>query len=328
LLIRAFSLYIPIGLAFLIWLWHKPTKQESQREIGAILLAACYAVVSLPFLNWIALQLGWLGGLFLGLPVDLWIGWVILWGIVPAQLEKFLPIPYICIGLLVIDVICMPLLAPVLVLGEEWLVGELVGLIIVLLPATYLARWIRRDISLYARMALIGGIYIILIFLLLPAIILEQTSDSLQAALRILLAKPFWQLTLLLQLTLVPPAIMGLSAVQEFVIRGRGTPIPFDPPKHLVTSGLYTYLANPMQVATGLALLGWGILLGSPWVSAASLMAIIYDLGIASQSEQGDMFTRFGQQWTRYRQQVHHWWPRWRPAWRRSWRQRAIRLVG
>src|SRR5687767_177206 len=41
----------------------------------------------------------------------------------------------------------------------------------------------------------------------------------------------------------------------EFVTRGRGTPVPIDPPRHLVVVGPYRYVRNPMYVAALLIIL-------------------------------------------------------------------------
>ena len=50
---------------------------------------------------------------------------------------------------------------------------------------------------------------------------------------------------------------------------GKGTPFINEPPKHLVTSGLYSHSRNPIYVAHVAFLLGW--FLGSGWRGAASL---------------------------------------------------------
>src|SRR5512140_1440940 len=42
----------------------------------------------------------------------------------------------------------------------------------------------------------------------------------------------------------------------EFTFRGRGTPLPLDPPRELVVSGLYRYVRNPIYVGVLLILLG------------------------------------------------------------------------
>ena len=109
------------------------------------------------------------------------------------------------------------------------------------------------------------------------------------------------------------PAILGLSAVQEFAQRGLGTPVPYDPPKRLVSSGVYAYIANPMQLSITLLLIGLGGLLESLWVSAAGLMAFLYSAGLAAWDEGEALERRFGQKWVAYRQVVRPWWPRRRP---------------
>jgi hypothetical protein len=105
-------------------------------------------------------------------------------------------------------------------------------------------------------------------------------------------------------------AIPGISAVQEFVQRGQGTPIPYDPPQSLVTTGIYRYLANPMQLSCTIVLLVWGILLASPWLAAAALISLVYCAGIARWDERADLATRFGQPWMEYRKNVKDWLPR------------------
>ena len=58
----------------------------------------------------------------------------------------------------------------------------------------------------------------------------------------------------------VPFWIVGIAAViwcaADFVRKGRGTPVPLDPPKELVVSGLYQYVRNPMYVGVLLIQVG------------------------------------------------------------------------
>jgi protein-S-isoprenylcysteine O-methyltransferase Ste14 len=117
---------------------------------------------------------------------------------------------------------------------------------------------------------------------------------------------------LLLQLVCLL-ALPGLSAVQEFVERGGGTPIPMDPPKRLVTSGVYAYVANPMQLSMALCLLGIAVMLESWAVALAGVMSVVYSEGIARWDEDADLAARGGERWSMYRRAVARWRPRWMP---------------
>ena len=63
---------------------------------------------------------------------------------------------------------------------------------------------------------------------------------------------------------LVVPGIIGLlDSFARFALRGLGTPAPVFPTKHLVVSGLYRHVRNPMYVAVVMTLLGQGLIFGS-----------------------------------------------------------------
>ena len=122
-------------------------------------------------------------------------------------------------------------------------------------------------------------------------------------------AMPAWQRQFAL-LMLMVLALPGVSAVQEFAQRGRGTPIPYDPPKLLATSGIYRYLANPMQLSCTLVMLLWAAILRNPWLLLAPVASVIYSAGIARWDERQDLASRFGEPWRNYRNKVRDWLPR------------------
>ena len=51
-------------------------------------------------------------------------------------------------------------------------------------------------------------------------------------------------------------AVLALWCIVTFIVIGRGTPAPFDPPRRLVVVGPYRLVRNPMYVGAGLALAG------------------------------------------------------------------------
>jgi hypothetical protein len=99
----------------------------------------------------------------------------------------------------------------------------------------------------------------------------------------------------------------------EFADRGQGTPIPYDPPPRLVTSGIYRYCANPMQLSCTLTMLAWTGLLRNGWMLLATGISVVYSAGIAEWDENEDLSRRFGQNWRAYRSAVPIWWFRWTP---------------
>src|SRR5271169_184632 len=53
-----------------------------------------------------------------------------------------------------------------------------------------------------------------------------------------------------------------LDSFARFALQGLGTPAPVFPTRHLVVSGLYRYVRNPMYVAVAGVIMGQGLLFG------------------------------------------------------------------
>ena len=66
----------------------------------------------------------------------------------------------------------------------------------------------------------------------------------------------------------IPFWLAGVAVViwcaADFVRKGHGTPVPLDPPKELVVSGLYRFVRNPMYVGALLIQAGVGCLRSNP----------------------------------------------------------------
>src|SRR5579863_555565 len=54
-----------------------------------------------------------------------------------------------------------------------------------------------------------------------------------------------------------------LDSFARFAIQGLGTPAPIFPTRHLVVTGFYRYVRNPMYLGVVSAILGQGLILGN-----------------------------------------------------------------
>jgi hypothetical protein len=78
-------------------------------------------------------------------------------------------------------------------------------------------------------------------------------------------------------------------------------------------TGLYRYIASPMQVSGALVLVAGGALLRNMPLVLGGPVVIMYGIGLANWHEGVEMRRRFGESWTRYRSAVPAWRPRWQP---------------
>ncbi len=292
-----------------MWLVRRPDRRAATGALlafvwnFALLFPVC--LISQRLFWW---NFGARGGLLLGIPVDLVIGWSVLWGPAVALAFPGLPLAFVAGGMTAIDLLLMPFFYPVVSLGPGWLAGEALALAVCFVPSQLLGRWTTRDIHLRGRAVLQFIAFSSLMLAVLPAAILQLTGEN-----RLWIAAwPPWTRGVALQL-LFAAALPGLSALCEFCQRGRGTPVPYDPPRKLVTTGVYAYVANPMQASLALLLVGVGAAAGSLWLVIAGLVAVAYGAGFARWHEDEELARRFGEEWRAYRRSVAAWRPRWRP---------------
>jgi protein-S-isoprenylcysteine O-methyltransferase Ste14 len=313
LVVRSASVYLAVIATLAVWRWRRP----SGPAIAGALLAAIWNLPMVLALHVAASEFGWWsfeasGGLVLGMPIDLWLAWAWLWGAVPALAFPRLSIARVVAIAVAFDLVAMPAAQPVVRLGSTWLIGEGVAVLLCLLPAQLLARWTAHARHLEARAVLQMIAFAALVGGLLPTLVIHASGSEWVSP----LDREGWQLALMVQI-LALPAALGLSAVQEFVERGRGTPVPFDPPERLVTTGIYAFVRNPMQLSATLLLCLLGLFLENAWIAASGVMAHIYSVGLAGSDEDEDLVKRFGPAWSAYRRAVRAWIPRFRP-WYRS----------
>jgi protein-S-isoprenylcysteine O-methyltransferase Ste14 len=101
--------------------------------------------------------------------------------------------------------------------------------------------------------------------------------------------------------------LMLLWCVREFYVAGRGTLAPWDPPRHLVTTGPYRFSRNPMYIGVVTILVGWCTLWDSrTLVIYAALFAIGFHLRVLLYEEPWAA-RQFPAEWEAYRARVHRW---------------------
>jgi protein-S-isoprenylcysteine O-methyltransferase Ste14 len=104
--------------------------------------------------------------------------------------------------------------------------------------------------------------------------------------------------------------LVVLSCVGWFVVAGRGTPAPFDPPRSFVPGGPYRWVRNPMYLGALVVLVGFGfwnaslsmVLLALPALALAHLFVALY--------EEPTLRRRFGVPYVTYLARVNRWVPK------------------
>lgn len=324
--IRVLSLYLPIALCAAAYF----LRRTRIRTFAAPLLSLLWTLPTLLILQRLNMHYEWWRFdthtvCVLGMPVALYLGWAVFWGLLPQLAWPKLDVLSIAIVAFSFDFVVMLYLDPALQLNRSavangavplWLVGEGVAILLVLSPAMLLFRWTENDTHLELRatgQVILSG----LVFLyLVPEIVFTLRRGTREWG--TLLSMPPFERQMWLQVLLLL-AVPGVSAVQEFAMRGRGTPLPYDPPRILVVSGIYRYCANPMQLSCAAVMLAEALVLRNIWLVASAVFATIYSAGLAHWDEEADLGRRFGPgelsqpSWSSYRAAVPAWRVRWRP---------------
>jgi protein-S-isoprenylcysteine O-methyltransferase Ste14 len=99
----------------------------------------------------------------------------------------------------------------------------------------------------------------------------------------------------------------------RFAVQGLGTPAPIAPTRHLVVTGLYRHVRNPMYVSVAAVILGQGALLADGRLVAYGAFFWLACHGFVVVYEEPTLAQTFGGEYERYRANVPRWIPRVRP---------------
>ena len=171
-LLRALILLGPAVVCVGLWMWRRP----SGRSFTGMCLATLWQLPPLLLLNIIAADVGWWsfsaeGGLLWGVPMELLAGWMLLWGAIPAMAFPRLNPVAIGIGALLLDLAIIPLCRPVIDLSGRWLLGEMLCIVLALMPGIALGRWTTERRNLIGRSLLQAAGFAGMTLVVLPAVV-------------------------------------------------------------------------------------------------------------------------------------------------------------
>ena len=138
------------------------------------------------------------------------------------------------------------------------------------------------------------------VFALYVPLKILRSGPRLETGIFSFLAIPLW----------LAGSIIILRCFWDFALRGRGTPVPTDPPKELVVTGFYRYVRNPIYVGVLFLFLGhflwfgtWALLLYTVFVFiGVHLFILLY--------EEPTLKKKFGAAYEDYLKRVPRWIPR------------------
>ena len=160
---------------------------------------------------------------------------------------------------------------------------------------------LRRSVIVSILFTVFGGPGIVLVFL--PLWITRFRIPAGEPLIQAVLAAA------LIVLGLVPL----LESIRRFILVGRGTLAPPVPTEHLVVSGLYRYVRNPMYVGVLVALGGETLLF---WSRSMAIYTVLVGLGFhlfVRLYEERTLAHRHPADYLRYKSHVPRWLPRLTP---------------
>jgi protein-S-isoprenylcysteine O-methyltransferase Ste14 len=101
-----------------------------------------------------------------------------------------------------------------------------------------------------------------------------------------------------------------LESFARFALEGLGTPAPVAPPRHLVVTGVYRHVRNPIYVALTSIIVGQALLFGNVvLIGYAAFWVFVFALAVVIH-EEPELRATFGSEYEAYCANVPRWLPR------------------
>jgi protein-S-isoprenylcysteine O-methyltransferase Ste14 len=161
---------------------------------------------------------------------------------------------------------------------------------------------VRRPGTLYAALGRLSALLTLLIVLVLGPIRMIELNQA--------WGWPRWQVPAGRAIgagLMVGAVVVWLYCSRLFSRIGKGTPFVTEPPRHLVTAGLYRYSRNPIYVAHVALLFGWVLRAGDLTLVLYAGLVIALLQAVLVWWEEPGLRERFGEDYVRYTQSVPRW---------------------
>ena len=129
---------------------------------------------------------------------------------------------------------------------------------------------------------------------------LLRNGSQLETGIFAYLALPLWLIG----------AVIVLWSFWNFLIQGRGTPAPIDPPKEMVATGFYRYVRNPMYVGVLAIIMGHFLWFGYWKLLIYAVIVFVAFHAFVMYYEEPTLKRKFGAAYEEYLKRVPRWIPR------------------
>ncbi|MFH0875743.1 MAG: isoprenylcysteine carboxylmethyltransferase family protein [archaeon] len=153
--------------------------------------------------------------------------------------------------------------------------------------------------------SLFFGLFVVVIFFIVFPLLFFNANSILD------LPKFYSQLSLVFGgfLFLLGTAIF-IYCSSIFIMIGKGTPVPIEPPKEFVTKGLYKYVRNPIYHCYFLIFFSYFLIFGRLLLLVYAFISIIAIHLYVVFHEEPLLKKRFGKKYDEYLEQVPRWIPK------------------
>jgi protein-S-isoprenylcysteine O-methyltransferase Ste14 len=119
-----------------------------------------------------------------------------------------------------------------------------------------------------------------------------------------------YPLNIILSLPIFSLALFLIGWSVQYFLKAKGTPVPFNPPPRLVTTGPYAYTRNPMLTGVFSLLFGFGVLFGSEsLIIVFTPLFILINLWELKSIEEPELEKRLGEEYIEYRKRTPMFFP-------------------